>query len=115
MRECPATPSPLPKRHVKKGPHKNVVPRSPGVHIKKKMLLKSTHRAEGMAECINIRDAVSTNIGQYYKCKECAFECHKGCLCSTCSQGAYQRIDRPMRLLWELLCTLCRYDETPCK
>ena len=36
MRECPATPSPLPKCHVQKGPRKNVVPRSPGVHIKKR-------------------------------------------------------------------------------
>ena len=35
VRECPATPSPSPKRHVQKDPHKNVVPRSPGVHIKK--------------------------------------------------------------------------------
>ena len=75
VRECPATPSPSPKHHVQKDPCKNVVPRSPGVHIKKKMLLKNTHRAEGMAECINIRDAVGTNIRRYYKCKECAFEC----------------------------------------
>ena len=33
VREHPALPSP--KRHVQKDPHKNVVPRSPGVHIKK--------------------------------------------------------------------------------
>ena len=74
MREHPATPLPSPKHHVQKDPCKNVVPRSPGVQIKKKMPLKSTH-AEGMAERINIRDAVGTNIGWYYKCKECAFEC----------------------------------------
>ena len=36
VRERPATPSPLPKCHAQKDPHKNVVPRSPGVHIKKK-------------------------------------------------------------------------------
>ena len=35
MRERPATPSPSRKLHVQKDPHKNVVPRSPGVHIKK--------------------------------------------------------------------------------
>ena len=36
MREHPATPSPSPKCHVQKDPCKNVVPRSPGVHIKKR-------------------------------------------------------------------------------
>ena len=35
VRECSATPSPSPKCHVQKDPHKTVVPRSPGVHIKK--------------------------------------------------------------------------------
>ena len=88
VRECPATPSPLPKRHVQKDPHKNVVPRSPGVHIKKKMLLKNNHRAEGMAERINIRDAVGTNIGRYYKCKECTFECatRAACVAHACRE-----------------------------
>ena len=81
MRERPATPSPSPKHHVQKDPCKNVVPRSPGVHMKKKMPLKSTHRAEGMAECSNIRGAVGTNIGRYYKCKECAFECATRAAC----------------------------------
>ena len=36
VRECPATPSPSLKCHVQKDPCKNVVPRSPGVHIKKR-------------------------------------------------------------------------------
>ena len=81
VRERPATPSPSPKHHVQKDPRKNVVPRSPGVHIKKKMLLKNTHCAEGMVERINIRDAVRTNIGWYYKCKECAFECATRAAC----------------------------------
>ena len=86
VRECPATLSPSPKCHVQKDPHKNVVPRSPGVHIKKKMPLKNTHHVEGMAEYINIRDAVSTNIGWYYKCKECTFECatRAACVAHTC-------------------------------
>ena len=35
VREHPATPSPSPKHHIQKDPCKNVVPRSPGVHIKK--------------------------------------------------------------------------------
>ena len=81
VREYPATPSPSPKHHVQKDPCKTVVPRSPGVHIKKKMPLKNNHHAEGMAECINIRDAVSTNIGWYYKCKECTFECATRAAC----------------------------------
>ena len=81
VREHPATPSPLPKHHVLEDPSKNVVPRSPGVHIKKKMPLKNNHRAEGMAERINIRDAVSTNIRWYYKCKDCAFECATRAAC----------------------------------
>ena len=55
VREHPPTQLPSPKRHVQKDPHKNVVPRSPGVHIKEKMPLKNNHRAEGMAERINIK------------------------------------------------------------
>ena len=35
VREHPATPSSATKCHVQKDPHKNVVPTSPGVHIKK--------------------------------------------------------------------------------
>ena len=70
-----------PKCHAQKDPHKKVVPRSPGVHIKTKILLKNNHRAEGMAECINKRDAASTNIGRYYKCKECTFECGTRAAC----------------------------------
>ena len=58
-----------------------MVPRSTGVHIKRKMLLKNTHRAEGMAEHVNIRDAIGTNIGQYYKCNECTFECATRAVC----------------------------------
>ena len=52
------------------------------------MPLKNTHRAEGMAECINIRDAVGTNIGWYYKCKECAFECatRAACVAHACRE-----------------------------
>ena len=88
VREHPVTPSPSPKRHVQKDPCKNVVPRSPGVHITKKMPLKSTHCAEGMAERINIRDAVGTNIGRYYKCKECTFECatRAACVAHACRE-----------------------------
>ena len=81
VREHPATPSPSPRCHVQKDPCKNVVSRSPGVHIKKKMLLMNTHLAEGMAERINMRDAVGTKIGQYYKHKECTFECATRAAC----------------------------------
>ena len=42
---------------------------------------KNNHRAEGMAEHINKRDAAGTNIGRYYKCKECAFECDTRTAC----------------------------------
>ena len=66
VREYPATPSPLPKCHVQQDPCKNVVPTSPGVHIKKKMPPKNNHHAEEMAEHINIKDAEGTNIGHYY-------------------------------------------------
>ena len=94
VREHPATPSPLPKCHVQKDPHKNAVPRSPGVHIRKKMPLKNNHCAEGMAERINIRDAVSTNIGWYYKCKECTFGCptRAACVAHACREHTNELI-----------------------
>ena len=44
VRECPATPSSSPKCHVQKDPHKNVVPRSPGVHIKRAACVAHAHR-----------------------------------------------------------------------
>ena len=80
-REHSATPSPSPKRHAQKDPCRKVVPRFPGVHIKTKIPLKNNHRAEGMAECINKRDAAGTNIRHYYKCKECTFECGTWAAC----------------------------------
>ena len=88
VREHPATPSPSPKCHVQKDPHKNVVPTSPGVHIKKRMPPKSNHHAEEMAQCINIKDAEGTNIGRYYKCKECGFECatKAACIAHACRE-----------------------------
>ena len=81
VRECPATPSLSPKHYVQKDPCKNVVPTSPGVHIKKRMPPKNNHCAEEMAEHINIKDAEDTNIGCYYKCKECGFECATRAAC----------------------------------
>ena len=80
-RECSATSLPSPKCHAQKDPHKKVVPRLPGVHIKTKIPLKNNHRAEGMAEHINKRDAAGTNIRHYYKCKECTFECGTRAAC----------------------------------
>ena len=69
-----ATPSLSLKHHVQKDPHKNMVPTSQGVHIKRKrMLPKNDHRAEAMAKHINIKDEDGTNIRCYYKCKQCGF------------------------------------------
>ena len=90
-------------------------PKSPGVRIKAKMPVQTTHRAEGMVQRDNKKNEVGTMIGHCYRCKECTFECHKGRLHSTCSQEAYRRIDRPMRLLWDLLCTLGRFYATSCE
>ena len=58
-----------------------------GTH-KKKMPPKNNHRAEEMAECINIKDAEGTNIRHYYKCKECGFECatRAACIAHACRE-----------------------------
>ena len=45
------------------------------------MMFKNNHHAQVMAEHINIRDAVGTNIGWYYKRKECTFECATRAAC----------------------------------
>ena len=75
IKGCAATLSPSPKHHIQKDPHRKVVPTSPGVHIKRKrMSPKNDHRAESMAEHINIKDEDGTNIWHYYKCKECSFD-----------------------------------------
>ena len=77
-----ATPLPSPKHHIKKDPHKKVVPTSLGVHIKRKrMLPENDHCAEAMAERINIKDEDGTNIGCYYKCKLCGFDCGTRAAC----------------------------------
>ena len=47
-------------------------PRSPGVRIKAKMPVQTTHRAEGMVEWENKKNEVGTTIGRCYRCKECA-------------------------------------------
>ena len=77
-----ATPSLSSKHHVQKDPCKKVVPTSPGIHIKRKsMLPKNNHCAEVMAERINIKDEDGTNIGHYYKCKQCGFDCGTKAAC----------------------------------
>ena len=88
VRECPATPSPSPKDHVQKDPCKNVVPTLTGVHTQKKMPPKYNHRAEEMPQRINIKDVEGTNIGRYYKCKECGFECatRAACIAHACRE-----------------------------
>ena len=65
-RKCSATPLP---------------PRSPGVPIKAKMPVQTTHCAEGMVEWENKKNEVGTTIGHCYRCKECAFECATRAAC----------------------------------
>ena len=65
-RKCSATPPP---------------PRSPGVHIKAKMPVQTTHHAEGMVQWENIKNEVGTTIGRCYCCKECTFECATRATC----------------------------------
>ena len=56
-------------------------PRSPGVCIKAKMPVQTTHRAEGMVQHQNIKNEVGATIGHCYSCKECAFECATRAAC----------------------------------
>ena len=56
-------------------------PRSPGVHIKAKMPVQTTHHAEGMVQRENIKNEVGTTIGRCYRCKECTFECATRAAC----------------------------------
>ena len=72
-RKHSATPPPTPS--------KKVVPRLPGVHIKAKMPVQTTHCAEGMVEWVNKKNEVGTTIGHCYCCKECAFECATRAAC----------------------------------
>ena len=60
-RKCSATPSPSPKRHAQP--------------------FHTTHRAEGMVEHVNKRNAVGIKIGHFYRCKECTFECATRAAC----------------------------------
>ena len=59
-----------------------------GYTSKKRMLPKNNHHAEEMAQRINIKDAEGTNIGCYYKCKECGFECatRVACVAHACRE-----------------------------
>ena len=65
-RKCSATPLP---------------PRSPGVRIKAKMPVQTTHRAEGMVQRENKKNEVGTMIGHCYRCKECTFQCATRAAC----------------------------------
>ena len=56
-------------------------PRSPGVRIKAKMPVRTTHRAEGMVQRQNIKNEVGATIGHCYSCKECTFECATRATC----------------------------------
>ena len=82
-RKCSATPPPppTPTHDTPEDPCKKVVPRSPGVRIKAKMPVQTTHHAEGMVERVNQKIEVGTTIGHCYCCKECAFECATRAAC----------------------------------
>ena len=80
-RKCSATPLPTPTHDTPEDPHKKVVPRSPGVCIKAKMPVQTTHHAEGMVERVNKKNEVGTTIGRCYRYKECAFECATRAAC----------------------------------
>ena len=56
-------------------------PTSPGVRIKAKMPVQTTHCAEGMVLRRNIKNEVGATIGHCYSCKECAFECGTRAAC----------------------------------
>ena len=56
-------------------------PTSPGVRIKAKMPVQTTHRAEGMVLRRNIKNEVGATIGRCYSCKECTFECATRAAC----------------------------------
>ena len=56
-------------------------PRSPGVRIRAKMPVQTTHHAEGMVQRQNIKNEVGATIGRCYSCKECAFECATRAAC----------------------------------
>ena len=60
-RKHSATPSPSPKHHAQP--------------------FQTTHRAEGMVECVNKRNAVGIKIRHFYRCKECTFECGTRAAC----------------------------------
>ena len=80
-RKCSATPPPTPTHDTLEDPCKEVVPRLPGMHIKAKMPVQTTHHAEGMVEWVNKKNEVGTTIGCYYHCKECTFECATRAAC----------------------------------
>ena len=65
-RKCSATPPPR---------------RSPGVCIKAKMPVQTTHCAEGMVQWENKKNEVGTTIGHCYRCKECTFQCATRAAC----------------------------------
>ena len=56
-------------------------PRLPGLRIKAKMPVQTTHCAEGMVQRENIKNEVGTTIGHCYHCKECTFECATRAAC----------------------------------
>ena len=93
-RKCSATPLPPQTCDTLEDPHKKVVPRPPGVCIKAKMPFQTTHRTEGMVECVNKKNEVGATIGCCYCCKECAFECatRAACVAHACRKHTNELI-----------------------
>ena len=62
-RKHSATPPPTPTHDTPEDPCKKVVPRLPGVPIKAKMPVQTTHRAEGMVERVNKKMKLALQLG----------------------------------------------------
>ena len=56
---------------------------------------KNNHIAETMADCVNIKDEAGNNIGHYYKCKQCGFDCgtRAACIAHAHREHTNERID----------------------
>ena len=55
---------------------------------------KNDHAAETMAEHVNTKDDDVNNIGCYYKCKQCGFDCgtRATCIAHACREHTDKRI-----------------------
>ena len=58
------------------------------------MLPKNDHVAKTMADHVNIKGEAGNNIGRYYKCKQCGFDCgtRAACVAHACREHTDKRI-----------------------